>query len=88
MATPVQGTARAYVFWVKFQIQPGEMDQFMPLMLANARTLQAEPAAGGSTNRHDPGSPGRLPLPGAALTSHIDAHSRHSRHSQPRGVPG
>ena len=42
MATPVQGTARAYVVWVKFQIQPGEMDQFMPLMLANVRALQAD----------------------------------------------
>jgi autoinducer 2-degrading protein len=29
--------------WVEFQIHPGKMDQFMQLMLANARASQAEP---------------------------------------------
>ncbi len=96
MATPVQGTARAYAVWVGFQIHPGKMDQFIPLMLANARASQAEPGcsrfdvlapeAGGGNCRDDRRSPDRMPHPGAALTPHIDAHRRDSSHFQPREV--
>jgi hypothetical protein len=93
MATPVRGTARAYAVWLGFQIHPGKMSQFMPLMLANPRALQPEPGcrrfdvlapeAGGGNRRHYRWPRDRMPLPGAALTPHIDAQRRDSSHFQP-----